>query len=43
MEHGLQHKVQIMAGTDQLNEGSSPHITKIEKEVQLEMEEKMVE
>ena len=32
-----------MAGTKPLNEDSSPHIAKLEKVVQLKMEDKMVE
>ena len=34
-------KVQIMAGAEPLNE-EGPHIAKLEKEVELEMEDKMV-
>ena len=40
--HGLQHKVQIMAETEPLNEDGSPHIAKLKKVVQLKMEDKMV-
>ena len=32
-----------MAGTEPLNKDGSPHIGKLEKVVQLEMEDKMVE
>ena len=40
--HSLQHKVQIMAETEPLNEDGSPHIARLKKEVQLEMKDKMV-
>ena len=43
-EYGIDRlELDIMAGTEPLNKDGSPHITKLEKVVQLEMEDKMVE
>ena len=40
--HGLQHKVQIMTGTEPLNEDGTPPHCKA-RTVKLEMEDKMVQ